>query len=157
MRFRWLQLARLVRARRMLVFNGGQAPLPLIHVDDLVRAVMHAVEAVPSAGYIDKVIIASGEDTRIGDVIDFMSDYYGVAPCRRVPAWPFHSLAALVQLCPNALKTERMRLVNRDSVTMYSVGYRFDTEKARLRLGFESRTPFTLGMKDMLDSFGDLS
>lgn len=152
MRFRWQQLAQLVRRRRMVVFRGGRVPLPLIHVDDLVSAVIRAIDAPLGAGP-EKIIIASSEDTTVGDIVDFMSEFYAVPKCPRVPSWPFHALAALIHLCPEGLKTERMKMIKKDSVAMYSTGYRFDTRKASTLLGFESAVPFAAGMRDMLESF----
>jgi 2-alkyl-3-oxoalkanoate reductase len=74
----------LVRKRRLPVIRGDRGQLPLIHLDDAVRATVLALEQAPAGSAYD---IVDDQAVSMAEIVEVIAQYTGSAAPLRVPAW----------------------------------------------------------------------
>jgi nucleoside-diphosphate-sugar epimerase len=96
----------MVRKGRLPVVRGDAGQLPLIHIDDAVRATVRALEAAPSGGVYD---IVDDHPVSFTEIVEAIAKYTGSAPPFKVPAW----LARLISPYMARMTSMRVPLSNR--------------------------------------------
>jgi 2-alkyl-3-oxoalkanoate reductase len=77
-------LLELVRKRRLPVVRGDAGQLPVIHIDDAVRATMLALDAAPGGSTYE---IVDDHPASMTEIVTTLAKYAGSGPPIRVPAW----------------------------------------------------------------------
>jgi nucleoside-diphosphate-sugar epimerase len=146
----WQDSLALVRAGKMKYVGAGDAPLPLIHADDMARFVVGWLGA-PGFRRETKVhVLANPEPTTLRMVFDLIADECGVARPGRLPYWPVRLLAEVADRLPSWLRPGRLKLLTRARVRQYSRGYDLSgilDLPALLSLGL---TSYRVGIPQML-------
>ncbi len=152
MRFRWPDVFSLTKKGAMKMVAGGNAPYPLINVEDLARAIALAIE-VPPPGKTEKVIISSDEPITFRNIVTAVAEYFHAPKPMNLP-YGVAMLASYVLCCiPAALKPQHLRHLTPGSVREYAYGHLYSTQKAKQFLGFTAAVPFERGMREMLDAY----
>lgn len=148
--FKWLDIARLIHNGQMRLVGSGRTLYQLIHVDDLIEAIVLALGCDPRRLRDQRITIVSPEQMTIVEILDSIAEYYGVPEPKRVP----YGLALLgslaLALVPDVLKSPLLRQVKPYSVREYRIPVRFDDTKAARLLGFRAKIPFREGIRGML-------
>jgi nucleoside-diphosphate-sugar epimerase len=154
MRYKWHEIISLVRGGRMFLIGQEDAAYPLIHVDDVARAVLLALDAPAATLHRQAITLTSAEPCSIAQIVNFIADYYRVPRPRRLPYPPVLLASMLLRLVPASLKPRHLREVRPHNIRDYRYSLIFDHTKAERLLGFRAEVPFADGMRRMLDSLG---
>ena len=154
MRYKWHEIISLVRNGHMFLIGQEDAAYPLVHVDDVARAVLLTLDAPAAALHRQAITLTATEPCSIARIVNFIADYYRVARPRRLPYLPVLCASMLLRLVPAALKPQHLREVRPHNIRDYRYSLIFDHTKAERLLGFRSEVPFADGMTRMLDSLG---
>ncbi len=154
MHYKWPEIIGLVRSGRMFLIGRDDAAYPLIHVDDVARAVLLALDAPAAALHRQAITLTSAEPCSIARIVNFIADYYHVPRPRRLPYPPVLLASVLLRLVPAALKPRHLRELRPHNIRDYRYSLIFDHTKAERLLGFRAEVPFADGMRRMLDSLG---
>jgi nucleoside-diphosphate-sugar epimerase len=150
MSFKWIDIARLIHNGRMRMVGSGRTPYQLIHVDDLVEAIVLALGCNARRLRDQRITIVSPEQVTIVEILNSIAEYYGAPRPKTVP----YSLALLGSLAltivPDMLKPTLLRQVKPYSVREYRIPVRFDDNKAARVLGFRAQIRFREGIRGML-------
>jgi nucleoside-diphosphate-sugar epimerase len=98
-------LVKRVRTRRLPVVRGDAGQLPLIHIDDAVRATVLALDAAPAGSTYE---IVDDHPATMTEIVTTLAKYAGSRPPLRVPAW----LLPLVAPYLGRVRTIHMPLSN---------------------------------------------
>jgi nucleoside-diphosphate-sugar epimerase len=145
MSFKWPELFQLVRDGKMKLIDGGRAPFCVIHVRDLVRAVLLALEETRVVPPGERILISSGEELTFAGVIDAVATALGAAPPGNVPYALALGAALVARALPPPLRLGRLKLLTPAAVREYRQGFRFDTAHAERVLGFRAQEGFAPG------------
>ena len=148
--FRWPQIFQMVKKGKAMLIDHGVCPYPLIHVEDVARAIYLSLEQLTHLTKNQKFILSSHESTTMADIFNYIADYYGV---KRPKSLPFPLVlvgSCFVKCIPSFLKGERLKLVRPGTAVEYKYGHHYNTEHAKQLLGFETNIPFKEGMGEAL-------
>src|SRR4030095_7535131 len=115
----------MIRKRQLPVVKGDAAQLPLIHIEDAVRATVCALRAAPAGAIHD---IVDDQAVRMTEIVEALADYTGSAPPFKVPGW----LPRLV--VPYMARMTSMRLPLPNARAEAELGWRPTAFTARHRL-----------------------
>jgi 2-alkyl-3-oxoalkanoate reductase len=138
MAFRWPEVFAMVRAGTMRTIGGGRAPFVLVHVRDLVRAILLALDGSRGLAPGERILIASPEEITFEEVISTIARVLEAPPPGDVPYPVALSAAFLANALPRRLRRGRLRLLDPAIVREYRRGFRFDTTHAERVLGFRA-------------------
>lgn len=140
--FRLLKLFRAIDRGRFVLIGAGSNRRQLIHVRDLVRALMLSAE-LPAA--VGQVVVAAGHEvmstrqlvTQVAQVLE------RPPPRWRAPLWPFMLGAMGMELTLRPLGIQPP--LHRRRLDFFRKSFVFDTTKARTVLGFTPEVAFREG------------
>jgi len=143
--YRLLKLFRTVSRHRFVMIGSGMNQRQCIHVQDMIRALLLAVQHPGAAG--ETFIFAGPRAITTREMVDCIARAIGVEPPRRqVPMWPFLTTARIMEsvLPPlhisAPLNTRRLDFFRKSLV--------FSTSKAHSLLGFQPEIDFREGAVD---------
>ena len=139
-----LRFFRMARFGVLPVPSGPARPLQLVHVEDLARAVVAAVEAPAARGVYH---VAEAQAHAWADVCRMLGRVAGRrVRLLRVPPAAIGAAAAVSEL--GARLSGRSSIFNRDkALELLAEGWLCDTEAAREELGFEAQIPLEEGFR----------
>jgi len=128
------QIVKLFRSGNLKFWPGRDRPTGIVHVDDLVTAMLNAV-AIGHSG--EHYIISAGELT-IGEMFDFLSEKTGIATPKEAPQWLIRLLGSVLTPIGHFLNWQPP--LSRERVHyIYDRCVRVDANKARKELNWEPR------------------
>lgn len=145
MSYKWPELFQLVRDGKMRLIDGGRAPLTVVHVRDLVRAILLALDETRAVPPGERILISSGEELTFAGVIDVVAAALGAPPAANVSFPLAMGVALLARALPPPLRLGRLRLLTPAAIREYRQGVRFDTSHAERVLGFRAQEGFAAG------------
>ena len=123
------------REGKLKLWPGRDRPTGIVHVDDLVTAMLSAAEIGRSG---EHYIISAGELT-IGEMFDFLSEKTGVSSPKEAPQWLIRILGNL--LTPIGQLLQWQPPLSRERVHyIYDRCVRVDARKAREELNWKPRS-----------------
>lgn len=123
------------RGGKLKLWPGRDRPTGIVHVDDLVTAMLSAAEIGRSG---EHYIISAGELT-IGEMFDFLSEKTGVSSPKEAPQWLIRILGNL--LTPMGQLLQWQPPLSRERVHyIYDRCVRVDARKAREELNWKPRS-----------------
>ncbi len=137
----------LMRARQMVLVEGGRGHFAHVHVDNLVDAFLLALDRDNAVG---ETFIVTDGDTQctIGDYFRRLADAAGVAPpARSAPRFAARALAAAMEAA--ARVTGKPPAFTRAAVDFVLRRGSFSIEKARAALGWAPRVTFDEGLTEI--------
>lgn len=150
MTFRWPDVFEMVKKGALKLIDDGTAPYPLIHVRDLARAVLCAVE-LSELKKTEKIIISSDARHTLREITAYISRYVGAKEPGQVPYRAALLASYVLSLIPSFLKPLQLRYLTPPSIREYKYGHLYRTEKAKQLLRFQAEIPFEAGMREALD------
>jgi len=150
MLFKWPELFELVRDGRMKLIDGGQAPFSVIHVRDLVRAILASLDEGRPLAPGERILIASGEELTFADVIDAVALALKAPRAGSLPYAVALSAAFVARALPPPLRLGRLKLLTPAAVREYRQGFRFDTGHGERVLGFRAQEQFRPGIEEAI-------
>jgi 2-alkyl-3-oxoalkanoate reductase len=118
----------MIQKRRLPVIRGDAGQLPLIHVDDAVRATIQALDLAPAGSTYD---IVDDQAVSLTEIVETIAKYTGSPKPLRVPSW-------------------LPRLVAPYMARMISIRMPLSNTKAKMELGWQPKyTTFRDGLAHM--------
>jgi len=140
------QIVKLFRSGNLKFWPGRDRATGIVHVDDLVTAMIQAAELAPSG---EHYIISAGELT-IGEMFDFLSEKTGISSPKEAPRWLIRLLGSLLTPIGHFLKWQPP--LSRERVHyIYDRCVRVDATKARKELNWQPRPVETI-LNELLSS-----
>jgi nucleoside-diphosphate-sugar epimerase len=147
---RHLKLFRAVARQRFLYIGDGRKFVHFIDIRDLARSFLIAMEKSDLNGEIYH--IAGERPMLLREACEEIARQAGVpAPKIRIPALPVQLLGSACEIVckPFGIKPP----IYRRRVDFFTKSRYFDTEKAKLELGFTPAQPFSAEVKDTIEHF----
>jgi nucleoside-diphosphate-sugar epimerase len=140
------RLLRAVRQGPLPLLRGGRARIDLTHVDDVIAAILAALDAGGAvAGQVFN--ISGGEVLPITTIATQACARAGlVARWRRMPLWPLMVAAGGVEAASRWLPGAREPAVTRYGLALFAYAQSLDLSKARARLGWQPQVSFEEGL-----------
>lgn len=140
------RLLRAARRRPLPLFRGGRARIDLTHVDDVVTAILAAVQAGPEAeGQV--INISGGEVLPVRDIAEAACARAGVAlRWRALPLRPAMAAAGLAEAIALRLPGQPEPVVTRYGLGLFAYAQSLDLSKARRLLDWQPQVPFEAGL-----------
>lgn len=140
--FRLLKLFRAIDRGRFVMIGAGSNRRQLIHVRDLIRALMLAIEQPAAVGQI--VVAAGSEVMSTRQLVAQVAQVLERSPPRwRAPLWPLMLGATGMELTLKPLGIQPP--LHRRRLDFFRKSFVFDTTKARTLLGFTPEVAFQDG------------
>jgi len=135
---------------RFPILGDGTTVTDITHVEDVVRAVLLALEAVGGTYHI-----TGGEEVNLLEVVQRIIDRMGYPPLRRrIPAERAMRAARVVESLWEALRLRGEPPLTRYKVSIMVYSQTYDITAARRDLGYEPRIGWEEGVGRFLDSIG---
>ena len=147
-------LALLIAARRFRRVGRGRARANFLYVDELVDALVTALVKpdVVGDGGCDDFILTGPEDVEIRRFIDLVAAAVEVGvPRVAVPEWLARAAAWSLTTIHRLLRLRAEPFLTRAKVDLFTCDDRYDTSKARERLGFAPRVSLEEGLPATVD------
>jgi len=147
------EIARALRARQMLLVAGGRADAGLCHVDNLLDAVLLALELPAAAGGLYNV--SDGLEVSWRRFTDDLAAGLGCPPARLSLPYPLAAAIAVAlergyRLLRRATGLRSPALLSRQAVQVLGRDQRFSSERLRRELGWEPRVDYQAGLAGTL-------
>jgi len=147
------EIARALRAHQMLLVDGGRADAGLCHVDNLVDAMLLALEHPAAAGAVYNV--SDGLEVSWRRFTDDLAAGLGCPPARLSLPYPLAAAIAVALECGYRLLRRATglslpALLSRQAVQVLGRDQRFSAERLRRELGWEPRVDYRAGLADTL-------
>lgn len=127
---------------------GGRNRVQMVYVDDLVRAIMMAMESNRSRG--ETYFIADARAHTVREMTDIMAGLLGKRGIGvSIPRWLVYLLAFFTETACRMLG--RAALFSREKVRELTADWELDVSKARDQLGFETSVDFKEGVRHTID------
>lgn len=140
-----IEIARLLLRKQMLLIDGGQAGAGLVYVDNLIAAMLAAVESPITLGQAYNIRDSGGETWR--QYVDALAEGLGV------PSRPMNlsstlalQLARASEAVYGGLRVKRRPLLTRHAVYILSRDQNYGFAKAQHDFGFGGGAPFEQGL-----------
>jgi len=146
--YRLLRLFRGIGRRRFVLLGTGDVSVHPVYVDDLVEGLRLSGDSSHAVGRT--YILAGGEVTRLGDLVQLIAREAGVKPWPvRLPVWPVYAAAAA---CEAAAAPFGFRPpLARHQLAIFTESHAFDISRARAELGFAPRVGLREGVRRCLE------
>ena len=139
MSYKWNDIFRMAKKGRAFVIAPGNAPYSLIHIDDLVAAILLAMSRLDKKISGEKITITSNEPLTIYNILQAITEYYASRPPIKLPFIPTYIMAFMAQGISKIMKNEFLGAINPENILDYRRGILSDHTKASNLLGFESK------------------
>jgi nucleoside-diphosphate-sugar epimerase len=148
------KLAEAVRKGRFRYFGSRDNIVPIVHVSDVVRAMLRAAETPAAVGRVYH--ITDGSRTTIGELVGLLAEVQGVPPPEQVlPLGVARLLCSLGQWMGRlGLRRRRAPLISPATLRFLGTSRWVDISRARQELGYEPQVsiregvPATLGRSE---------
>lgn len=130
-------LSRFMRHGLFRLAGGGKNIIHLVHIDDVVQAMLLAIEKDVAAGQIYN--ICDDKPVKMKEFADLLADTIGVKRPGTAPVFLFR-IAAFFATSLSRL-TGKPAFINQDVVTLSISSYVADNSKAKKELGFRPKYP----------------
>ncbi len=140
------RLIRAARARPLPIFRNGKASIDLTHVDDVVGAVEHAIQArdVPSG---DVFNISSGQVLPISEIVHKVCERTKLAVrWRHLPLKPALVAAGVMEQTAKAFPVLGEPIATRYGLALFAFAQSLDITKAYESLGWTPKITFDQGL-----------
>ncbi len=127
----------LMRKGLFRLAGGGKNIVHFIHINDVVQAMLLAIEKDAAAGQIYN--ICDDKPVTMKEFADLLADTIGVKRPGKAPVFFFRIAAFFATLLSRI--TGKPALTNQDVVTLSISSYVADTSKAKKELGFQLKYP----------------
>lgn len=150
MLYKWPDVFELTSQGRMKTIGGGRVPFAVVHVRDLARAILAALDEDRPIPQGTRILVSSPEELTFREVLGIVAEKLGAPKPGNVP-YPVALAAAYVaRALPPSLRFGRLKLIDPSSVREYRLGTRFDASHAERALGFRAQERFDRGIAEAI-------
>ena len=138
-----------IEAGKMKLIGDGQMLLNNTHVENLVDAILLAVEKEEAVGETFNI-----RDERLvsrEEFIGAISDYLGKPRPRRVPLWLAKTLVGPIEGIARRRGRKDAPMLTRARIKFLTLNLDFSIAKAKQKLGYQPKVDFRDGMREALD------
>lgn len=153
MSYKWNDIFKMAKKGRAFVIAPGNAPYSLIHIDDLVNAILLAVSRLDKKISGEKITITSNEPLTIYEILQVITEYYASRSPIKIPFIPAYIMAFMIQSISKAVKNEFLSAITPENILDYRRGILSDHTKAVNLLGFESKKRYQDEIVKVLKEF----
>jgi nucleoside-diphosphate-sugar epimerase len=133
-----------VAARRFVMLGSGRNFYHVTYIDDLCEGLRLSAVVAAAAGRT--YILAGGEITTLGELVDITAEVAGVPPPRlRLPVWPVWFAGAICEFAAAPFGLEPP--IYRRRVDFFRKSRAFDIGRARRELGFNPQVGVREGVR----------
>ncbi len=137
-----------IKSGKLKLVGDGENKIAFVHVDDVVQAILLALEKKEALG---EDFIVSGEAVSQKQAFDAVADVLGVPRAeKRVPKW-FAYLTAEIEKIKARLLGRKPKLTRENVATICENRF-FDCLKAKRVLGFKPRVSFEDGVSEVVSA-----
>ncbi|MGH8260377.1 MAG: NAD-dependent epimerase/dehydratase family protein, partial [Steroidobacteraceae bacterium] len=139
-----------VGTKRVVLFGSGAVPLPLVHIDNAVEAVLRAAEVPGIAGESFNIV----DDDRVTQreyLTLLRATTGGVPRVVRLPRLAYYAIGALSELAAAARRKEPTTNRYRVRTRLRHVGW--DCSKAKRLLAWSPRAPLRAGLTEAFETY----
>jgi nucleoside-diphosphate-sugar epimerase len=134
-----------IRCGKFRYLGSRNNMVPMVHIDDVVQALLLAAEKPEANGRVYH--IADGSRTTIGELVDYLSELSGAAPPQKTLPLIVPKAACVVFETLQRLKLRsKPGPINRVGLRFLGTSRSIDISRARRELGYEPRISFREGM-----------
>ncbi|MDO8339603.1 MAG: NAD-dependent epimerase/dehydratase family protein [Candidatus Burarchaeum sp.] len=145
----YLPLLKMLEKRRLSYVGSADNNIPFVYVGDVVNAFLLAGEKYVAMGETYNIV---GERITQRQALDLACDYLGV-PQPKLHASPrFLTLSLNMLNAIEKMAGKKSKLIPEYIEVLY-VDRSFDTDKARMELGWEPRKPIDRGIREMVEYY----
>lgn len=149
--FRLLKLFRSIDRGRFLMIGSGENRRQLMHVDDLVKALLIVVAHVAAAGEL--FVLPGVEVLTTREMVGVIAGLLGRKVSRvRLPMLPFVAAAVACEAVCKPLGIDSP--LHRRRLDFFRKSFEFETDKAHRVLGFSPGISFAEGARDTAEWYG---
>ncbi|WP_377506877.1 NAD-dependent epimerase/dehydratase family protein [Octadecabacter sp. R77987] len=139
------RVLRAAKARPLPLFRDGAARIDLTHVDDVVSAILAALDAPDAQG--TTLNVSGGEVIAVRDIVDQACARAGITPrWRAARLWPMMQAARLIEGVAHLRSTPREPLVTRYGLGLFAYAQSLDISAARRVMGWQPQVTFAQGL-----------
>jgi nucleoside-diphosphate-sugar epimerase len=135
-----------VKAGKMIVIGSGDNAVPFVYVDDMVNALLLAMDVERAVGQVYNI----GNDHPLSqaELYNTIAREIGASPVRiHVPYNPLYAAAAVAERVANLTNNRILPPVTRHGVKLYGANNLLSIDKARRELGYAPTTPLREGVR----------
>jgi len=122
MLYKWNDIFKMAKKGRACVISPGTAPYSLIHIDDLVDAILLAISRLDKKISGKKITITSNESLTIYSILQTITAYYGSRPPIKIPFIPAYMMAFMAQGLSKVTKNEFLSAITPENILDYRRG-----------------------------------
>ena len=142
------RIVRLLRRGLMPIVGDGKNVLGLSHIDNLVEGIILAGRAPCAAGQVYH--LTDGEEVTAAEALAQVAGAYGLpAPRTHVPYWAVYGLAVALEAVARVTGRAQAPAITRYGVRLVACDCRYDTNKARVQLGYHPHVSFRAGVREL--------
>jgi nucleoside-diphosphate-sugar epimerase len=122
---------------------------PLVHVDDVVQALLLAAQTPAAQGRVYH--ITDGSRTTIGELVDYLAEIEDLSPPEKVlPLWVPRAACLAFETLQRCKLRNKPGPINRVGLRFLGTSRSIDISRARRELGYEPQVSFREGVAAML-------
>jgi len=141
-------IVKAIQKQKLPIIGEGDTHFPVVHVDDLVNAILLSLEKSEAVGEAFNI---SGEALTQKQWVEAVADELGVpAPKRRIPVWLAEAMVLFYELKGKLFGGKSA--ISRDSVRRLTTDRVFSTKKAERALGWKARVSPRDGLSEIIAS-----
>lgn len=153
MNYKWSDIFNLASKGKLLVVDSGDSPYSVIHLQDLIDAIILSISRLNQSISGEKILITSNEKLSIYYILAFISKYYSSRSPRKVPYFISLVSASFLNAIGKLCRNDFLSSIHPENIRDYKTGLFFDNKKANSLLGFESKIDFEPGMLEVLNKY----
>lgn len=140
-----------IKRGRMNIIGDGKNRIPLVHVLDVIQAILLALEAdVPSCSAYN---IVGAEQPTQSELLTMAAQELGVAPPADRVSEGLAKFMAKMRFSLSSLGIGKPPKISADNFRQLTLDRAYSSEKARRELGFEARIKIRDGLKQVVREF----
>lgn len=147
------EIASMIKNRKLRLMDGGDNPIPLIYISDLVDLLILCAESDQGHGQIYN---ASSEDSPAWrQLVDHICEEFQLKPPKSVNSKIIYLLASLLETAAN-IKLIRTLPMSKAVVKLLSLKLQFPSAKACQQLGYQPKVSFQQGINNSMPMLEEL-
>ena len=141
----------MLKKGKMPVFGSGENVIPFVHVDDVIEAIIQALEKETKSGSVYNIVGREQKTQR--EIYAIACGELGVKPPKRSVPAALAKLVAFGEVFVSGVAGKKPKLIP-EYVEKLASDRRFETKKAEGELGFRAKVKLDEGIREMARHYG---
>lgn len=154
MHYMWNNIFNMARKNRLFVISPGSSVYSIIHIDDLIDAILMTISKLDNRISGEKITITSDEKMPIYEILFYITDYFSSRPPVKVPYILALGGSVVSQWISRIIRNGFLSSITPENISGYRNGMNFDNTKALRLLGFKSRRNYKEEIEMVLKESG---